>query len=119
MLSKSLGTTTPHLKRGDELEIKFITVASEDMANSIQYPSFHFMKLQRPDHRAANYIKIQETKPELVVNLTEDEAFCPLFLYSIIRKPKKCLRLKVENELRLCWVLLKGFRTTVSPAAVE
>ncbi|KAL8529133.1 hypothetical protein ACS0TY_006554 [Phlomoides rotata] len=63
----------PHLKRGDELEIKFITVASEDMTNSIRYPSFHFMKLQRPDHRSANYIKYQETKPELVINLTEDE----------------------------------------------
>ncbi|KAL8499149.1 hypothetical protein ACS0TY_022214 [Phlomoides rotata] len=73
MPSKSPGTTNPHLKRGDELEIKFITVASEDMTNSIQYPSFHFMKLQRPDHRAANYIKTQETRPELVVNLTEDE----------------------------------------------
>ncbi|KAL8464445.1 hypothetical protein ACS0TY_034102 [Phlomoides rotata] len=35
----------PHLKRGDELEIKFIIVASEDMTNTIQYPSFHFMKL--------------------------------------------------------------------------
>ncbi|KAL8516239.1 hypothetical protein ACS0TY_014776 [Phlomoides rotata] len=46
-------------------------------------------------------------------------AFCHLFPYSIVRKPKKCLRLKVKNELRLCWVLLKGFRTTVSPAAVE
>ncbi|KAL8547520.1 hypothetical protein ACS0TY_007019 [Phlomoides rotata] len=65
--------TNPHLKRGDELEIKFITVASEDMTNSICYLSFHFMKLQRPDHRSANYIKHQETKPELVVNLTEDE----------------------------------------------
>ncbi|KAL8498662.1 hypothetical protein ACS0TY_021849 [Phlomoides rotata] len=63
----------PHLKRGDELEIKFITVASEDMTNVICYPSFHFMKLQRPDHKSANYIKHQETKPELVVNLMEDE----------------------------------------------
>ncbi|KAL8497263.1 hypothetical protein ACS0TY_020809 [Phlomoides rotata] len=35
----------PHLKRGEELEIKFITAASEDRTNSIQYPSFHFMKL--------------------------------------------------------------------------
>ncbi|KAL8501732.1 hypothetical protein ACS0TY_021011 [Phlomoides rotata] len=48
-----------------------------------------------------------------------DWAFYHLFLYSIIRKPKKCLRLKVGSELRMCWVLLKGFRTTVSPAAVE
>ncbi|KAL8527561.1 hypothetical protein ACS0TY_005426 [Phlomoides rotata] len=55
----------PHLKRRDELEIKFITIASEDMKNSIRYPSFHFMKLQRLDHRSANYIKHQETKPEL------------------------------------------------------
>ncbi|KAL8481456.1 hypothetical protein ACS0TY_027820 [Phlomoides rotata] len=43
------------------------------MTNSIQYPSFHFMKLQRPDQRASTYIKTQETKPTLVVNLTEDE----------------------------------------------
>ncbi|KAL8509913.1 hypothetical protein ACS0TY_016942 [Phlomoides rotata] len=73
MPSKNLGTTTPTLKRGDELEIKFITVASEDMTNSIRYPSFHFMKLQRLDHRSANYIKHQETKSELVINLTENE----------------------------------------------
>ncbi|KAL8460535.1 hypothetical protein ACS0TY_032170 [Phlomoides rotata] len=45
-----------HLKRGEELEIKFITAASEDTTNSIQYPSFHFMKLQRPDKRAFTYI---------------------------------------------------------------
>ncbi|KAL8554900.1 hypothetical protein ACS0TY_002904 [Phlomoides rotata] len=38
----------PHLKRDDELEIK-------------------------PDKKAFTYIKEQETKPELVVNLTEDE----------------------------------------------
>ncbi|KAL8470089.1 hypothetical protein ACS0TY_032817 [Phlomoides rotata] len=31
------------------------------------------MKLQRPDQRASTYIKAQETKPALVVNLTEDE----------------------------------------------
>ncbi|KAL8503268.1 hypothetical protein ACS0TY_022126 [Phlomoides rotata] len=63
----------PHLKRGDELEIKFITVASEDTTNMIQYPSVHFMKLQRPDKKAFTCIKKQDTKPELVVNLTEDE----------------------------------------------
>ncbi|KAL8548238.1 hypothetical protein ACS0TY_007529 [Phlomoides rotata] len=55
----------PHLKRGDELEIKFITVTSEDMTNTIQYP--------RPGKRASTYINAQETKPTLVVNLTEDE----------------------------------------------
>ncbi|KAL8531827.1 hypothetical protein ACS0TY_008432 [Phlomoides rotata] len=63
----------PHLKRGEELEIKFITTASDDMTNAIQYPSFHFMKLQRPDQRTFTYIKAQETKPALVVNLTKDE----------------------------------------------
>ncbi|KAL8480465.1 hypothetical protein ACS0TY_027121 [Phlomoides rotata] len=31
------------------------------------------MKLQRPDQTASTYIKAQETKPALVVNLTEDE----------------------------------------------
>ncbi|KAL8489942.1 hypothetical protein ACS0TY_025733 [Phlomoides rotata] len=47
----------PHLQRGEELEIKFITAASEDTANSIRYPSFHFMNLQRPDKRAFTYTK--------------------------------------------------------------
>ncbi|KAL8481120.1 hypothetical protein ACS0TY_027596 [Phlomoides rotata] len=63
----------PHLKRGEELEIKSITVASEDTTNAIQYPSFYFMKLQRPDKKVFSYIKEQEMKPALVVNLTEDE----------------------------------------------
>ncbi|KAL8520405.1 hypothetical protein ACS0TY_011072 [Phlomoides rotata] len=31
------------------------------------------MKLQRPDRKVFTYIKEQETKPVLVVNLTEDE----------------------------------------------
>ncbi|KAL8524047.1 hypothetical protein ACS0TY_013854 [Phlomoides rotata] len=31
------------------------------------------MKLQRPDKRVFTYIKEQETKPELVIDLTEDE----------------------------------------------
>ncbi|KAL8501303.1 hypothetical protein ACS0TY_020737 [Phlomoides rotata] len=39
----------------------------------VKYPSFHFMKLRRPDKKAFTYIKEQETKPALVVNLTEDE----------------------------------------------
>ncbi|KAL8493229.1 hypothetical protein ACS0TY_024449 [Phlomoides rotata] len=65
----------PHLKRGEELEIKFISVASEDTTNAIKYPSFHFMKLQRPDKKTFTYIKEQETKSALVVNLTEDKIF--------------------------------------------
>ncbi|KAL8462560.1 hypothetical protein ACS0TY_033555 [Phlomoides rotata] len=63
----------PHLKRGEELEIKFITIASEDTNYEIKYPSFHFMKLQRPDKKTFTYIKEQETKPALVVNFTKDE----------------------------------------------
>ncbi|KAL8482610.1 hypothetical protein ACS0TY_028686 [Phlomoides rotata] len=63
----------PHLKRGEELEIKFISVASEDTTDAIKYPRFHFMKLQRPYKKAFTYIKEQETKAALVVNLTEDE----------------------------------------------
>ncbi|KAL8507845.1 hypothetical protein ACS0TY_018402 [Phlomoides rotata] len=63
----------PHIKRGEELEIKFITAASEDTTNSIRYPSSHFMKLQRPDKRSITYIKEQETEPELVIDLTKDE----------------------------------------------
>ncbi|KAL8474648.1 hypothetical protein ACS0TY_031187 [Phlomoides rotata] len=63
----------PHLKRGEELEIKFITIASEDTTNVIKYPSFHFMKLQKPDMKAFTYIREQEMKPELVVSLMEDE----------------------------------------------
>ncbi|KAL8482964.1 hypothetical protein ACS0TY_025861 [Phlomoides rotata] len=63
----------PHLKRGDEQEIKFITVASEDTTNTTRYPSFHFMKLQKPDKKAFTYINEQEMKPELVFNLTKDE----------------------------------------------
>ncbi|KAL8518421.1 hypothetical protein ACS0TY_009705 [Phlomoides rotata] len=63
----------PNLKRGEGLEIKFISVASEDTTNAIKYPIFHFMKLQMPDKKAFTYIKEQEIKPALVVNLTEDE----------------------------------------------
>ncbi|KAL8533555.1 hypothetical protein ACS0TY_009814 [Phlomoides rotata] len=59
--------------RGEGLEIKFISVASEDTTNAIKYPIFHFMKLQMPDKKAFTYIKEQEIKPALVVNLTEDE----------------------------------------------
>ncbi|KAL8528902.1 hypothetical protein ACS0TY_006391 [Phlomoides rotata] len=43
------------------------------MINEIKYPSLHFVKLQRLDKRVFTYIKQQEMKPALVVNLTEDE----------------------------------------------
>ncbi|KAL8506436.1 hypothetical protein ACS0TY_017356 [Phlomoides rotata] len=47
----------PHLKRGEELEIKFIIIASEDTTNAIHYLSFHFIKLQWPDKKTFTYIK--------------------------------------------------------------
>ncbi|KAL8462572.1 hypothetical protein ACS0TY_032767 [Phlomoides rotata] len=65
----------PHLKRGEELEIKFILIANEDTTKEIKYPTFHLMMLQRLDEKTFNYIKEQETKSALVVNLTEDEIF--------------------------------------------
>ncbi|KAL2243370.1 UNVERIFIED_CONTAM: Enzymatic polyprotein [Sesamum indicum] len=46
----------PHLKRGDVLEIKFISLAPET-AGKGSHPAFHFMKLQRPDMVAFNKIK--------------------------------------------------------------
>ncbi|KAL2248121.1 UNVERIFIED_CONTAM: hypothetical protein Sindi_2664400, partial [Sesamum indicum] len=47
---------SPHLKRGDVLELKFVSVAPE-MAGKGSHPAFHFMKLQRPDMVAFNKIK--------------------------------------------------------------
>ncbi|KAL0367106.1 UNVERIFIED_CONTAM: hypothetical protein Sradi_3600700 [Sesamum radiatum] len=38
----------PHLKRGDILELKFISAAPET-AGKGSHPAFHFIKLQRPD----------------------------------------------------------------------
>ncbi|KAL2252803.1 UNVERIFIED_CONTAM: hypothetical protein Sindi_0075000, partial [Sesamum indicum] len=46
----------PHLKRGDILEIKFVSIAPET-AGKGSHPTFHFMKLQRPDMVAFNKIK--------------------------------------------------------------
>ncbi|KAK4390224.1 hypothetical protein Sango_2085700 [Sesamum angolense] len=46
----------PHLKRGDILELKFISAAPET-AGKGSHPEFHFIKLQRPDMVAFSKIK--------------------------------------------------------------
>ncbi|KAL2247283.1 UNVERIFIED_CONTAM: hypothetical protein Sindi_2580600 [Sesamum indicum] len=61
----------PHLKRGDILEIKFVSVASET-AGKGSHPAFHFMKLQRPNMVAFNKIKVASDKAPLVSAITEE-----------------------------------------------
>ncbi|KAL0394738.1 UNVERIFIED_CONTAM: hypothetical protein Slati_4440000 [Sesamum latifolium] len=46
----------PHLKRGDILELKFISAAPE-MAGKGSHPAFYFIKLQRPDMVASTKLK--------------------------------------------------------------
>ena len=61
----------PHLKRGDILEIKFVSVAPET-AGKGSHPAFHFMKLQRPDMVAFNKIKAASGEAPLVSAISED-----------------------------------------------
>ncbi|KAL2235859.1 UNVERIFIED_CONTAM: hypothetical protein Sindi_1318100 [Sesamum indicum] len=61
----------PHLKRGDVLEIKFVSVAPET-AGKGSHPAFHFMKLQRPDMVAFNKIKAASEEAPLVSAISED-----------------------------------------------
>ncbi|KAL2235767.1 UNVERIFIED_CONTAM: hypothetical protein Sindi_1308900 [Sesamum indicum] len=61
----------PHLKRGDVLEIKFVSVAPETAGNG-SHPAFHFMKLQRPDMVAFNKIKAASREAPLVSAISED-----------------------------------------------
>ena len=61
----------PHLKRGDVLEIKFVSVAPET-AGKGSHPAFHFMKLQRPDMVAFNKIKAASGEAPLVSAISED-----------------------------------------------
>ncbi|KAL0303052.1 UNVERIFIED_CONTAM: hypothetical protein Sradi_6173300 [Sesamum radiatum] len=51
----------PHLKRGDILELKFISAAPET-AGKWSHPAFYFIKLQRPDMVAFNKIKAAPEK---------------------------------------------------------
>ncbi|KAK4407412.1 putative enzymatic polyprotein [Sesamum angolense] len=62
----------PHLKRGDILELKFISTAPE-MAGQGSHPAFHFIKLQRPDMVAFNRIKATTGEAPLVSAISEDD----------------------------------------------
>ncbi|KAK4404676.1 hypothetical protein Sango_0836200 [Sesamum angolense] len=62
----------PHLKRGDILELKFISAAPE-MAGKGSHPAFHFIKLQRPDMMAFNRIKATTEEAPLVSAISEDD----------------------------------------------
>ncbi|KAK4383771.1 movement protein [Sesamum angolense] len=62
----------PHLKRGDILELKFISAAPET-AGKGSHPAFHFIKLQRPDMVAFNRIKAASEEAPLVSAISEDD----------------------------------------------
>ncbi|KAL0327866.1 UNVERIFIED_CONTAM: movement protein [Sesamum calycinum] len=62
----------PHLKRGDILELKFISAAPE-MAGKGSHPAFHFIKLQRLDMVAFNKIKAASEEDPLVSAISEDD----------------------------------------------
>ncbi|KAK4385887.1 hypothetical protein Sango_2712700 [Sesamum angolense] len=61
----------PHLKRGDILELKFISAAPET-AGKGSHPALHFIKLQRPDMVAFNRIKAASEEAPLVSAISED-----------------------------------------------
>ncbi|KAL0336711.1 UNVERIFIED_CONTAM: hypothetical protein Sradi_4883000 [Sesamum radiatum] len=62
----------PHLKRGDILELKFISAAPET-AGKGSHPAFHFIKLQRPDMVAFNRVKAASDEAPLVSAISEDD----------------------------------------------
>ncbi|KAL0394881.1 UNVERIFIED_CONTAM: Enzymatic polyprotein [Sesamum latifolium] len=62
----------PHLKRGDILELKFISAAPET-AGKGSHPAFYFIKLQRPDMVAFNKIKVASGEAPLVSAISEDD----------------------------------------------
>ncbi|KAL0413642.1 UNVERIFIED_CONTAM: hypothetical protein Sradi_1565900, partial [Sesamum radiatum] len=62
----------PHLKRGDILELKFVSAAPET-AGKGSHPAFYFIKLQRPDMVAFNKIKAATGEAPLVSTISEDD----------------------------------------------
>ncbi|KAL0309410.1 UNVERIFIED_CONTAM: hypothetical protein Sradi_5883300 [Sesamum radiatum] len=62
----------PHLKRGDILELKFISATPETVGKG-SHPAFHFIKLQRPDMVAFNKIKVASEEDPLVSVISEDD----------------------------------------------
>ncbi|KAL0427878.1 UNVERIFIED_CONTAM: hypothetical protein Slati_2962600 [Sesamum latifolium] len=62
----------PNLKRGDILELKFISAAPET-AEKGSHPAFYFIKLQRPDMVVFNKIKAATGEAPLVSAISEDD----------------------------------------------
>ena len=60
------------LGRGDTLELKFISAAPEVTGKGL-YPSFHFIKLQRPNMQAMDGIKPPPEGSVLISPLSEDD----------------------------------------------
>ncbi|KAK4383206.1 hypothetical protein Sango_2798100 [Sesamum angolense] len=65
-------SNNPHLKRGDILELKFISAAPET-AGKGSHPAFHFIKLQRPDMVTFSKIKVATGEAPLVSAISEDD----------------------------------------------
>ncbi|KAL8505119.1 hypothetical protein ACS0TY_016363 [Phlomoides rotata] len=63
-------------------------------------PLYKKLRTQKKDHRNSENRKTSEHQKSFTFFFST--AFGPLFSYSIVREPEKYLRLKVENELRLC-----------------
>ncbi|KAL0311555.1 UNVERIFIED_CONTAM: hypothetical protein Sangu_2450200 [Sesamum angustifolium] len=61
-----------NLKRGDILELKFISAAPET-AGKGSHMAFHFIKLQRPDMVTFNKIKVTTGEAPLVSAISEDD----------------------------------------------
>ncbi|KAL0437582.1 UNVERIFIED_CONTAM: hypothetical protein Sradi_0466100 [Sesamum radiatum] len=62
----------PHLKRGDILELKFISAVPET-AEKGSHPAFHFIKLRKPNMVAFNKIKVTTGEAPLVSAISEDD----------------------------------------------
>ncbi|KAL0411157.1 UNVERIFIED_CONTAM: hypothetical protein Slati_3705400, partial [Sesamum latifolium] len=67
-----LWQNNPQLKRGDILELKFISAAPKT-AGKGSHPAFHFIKLQRTNMVAFNKIKAATGEAPLVSAISEDD----------------------------------------------
>ncbi|KAL0349890.1 UNVERIFIED_CONTAM: hypothetical protein Sradi_4138200 [Sesamum radiatum] len=96
---------TPH-KRGDILELKFISTAPETTGKR-SHPAFHFIKLQRPDMVAFNRIKAISEEAPLVLAIRQDDISTRrawgLWVYLIemdkVKYPFKIFSNKVNGSL--------------------
>ncbi|KAL2243575.1 UNVERIFIED_CONTAM: hypothetical protein Sindi_0475500 [Sesamum indicum] len=111
----------PHLKRGDILQIKFISVAPET-AGKWSHPIFHFMKLQRPDMAAFNKIKVASGEAPLVSAISEDSISTRrvwgLWVYLTkmdkLKYPFKIFSNKVNGSFLLNYMIEKNTEFTES-----